>query len=182
MQPVQYCFIILFTAPLGAYELDMTNGYELAIMYELLDIVANHPSYQFVDVQFGDSRDTKTWEPIIFISMEEKVESLSSNQKKLLESLHTNLKLAKDVDTCVSFFEVRTEYAFPFTFALFHWSWQMVAGDAGGDLNEQQFYELLDRIGFILEDNKKASIMSICDTDHSGEVQIEEFMEFLSEV
>jgi Ca2+-binding EF-hand superfamily protein len=57
----------------------------------------------------------------------------------------------------------------------------MVAGESG-DLNEQQFYDLLDRIGFVLDDKKKNSIMSICDTDHSGEVQIEEFMEFLTEV
>jgi hypothetical protein len=95
-----------FTAPLGAYELDMADGYELAIMYELLDIVAKHPSYQFVDVQFGDSRDTKTWEQLVFVTMEEMVDNLSPGQVKLLHILHTNLKLAEDVDTCVNFFEV----------------------------------------------------------------------------
>ncbi|CAE7437508.1 unnamed protein product, partial [Symbiodinium microadriaticum] len=148
--------------PLGVYELDMADGYELAIMYELLDIVAKHPSYQFVQVLFGDDRDAKNWEPMPFVVIEEKVTNSSAAEMKLLSALKKNLEIAENVDSCSGYFA-------------------MAAGDSG-DLNEEQFYKLLDQIGFVLDERKKASIMSICDTDRSGEVQIEEFLDFLAEI
>lgn len=41
---------------------------------------------------------------------------------------------------------------------------------------------MIDRIGFDLSEDQRADIMATYDNDNSGNIQLEEFMEFLVEV
>lgn len=190
------CDVSVIAAPLGTFRLDMTDGYNLAIMYELLDIVAKHPSYQFQKVTYEDTEEMR------FLVIEEKVTKMSPTEEALLASLKKNLAIAADTDSCAGHFTVRESdsvwdalFAGNILIALLKllrvwcmltrcgvwWRTQLMAGDSA-DISEQQFYALLDQVGFSLDDRKKASIMSICDSDRSGKVQLDEFLEFLSEV
>jgi hypothetical protein len=86
--------------------LDMTHGYDLAVMYEIFDLVARHPSYQFGVVQHGDDVNTKQWKELRYTYFEEKRLQFSQTESETLSKLRKTVQIADDLDLCVKYFQV----------------------------------------------------------------------------
>ncbi len=54
--------------------------------------------------------------------------------------------------------------------------------DNSGELSEDEFFDIVDRIGLSLSVRQKVNAMSLYDADHSGAIQLDEFKDFINEV
>lgn len=54
--------------------------------------------------------------------------------------------------------------------------------DGSGELSEFEFFHVVDQLGLTLSERQRETIMAIYDSDHSGAIQFEEFLEFTEEV
>lgn len=86
--------------------LDMSNPYDLAVMYEILDLIARHPSYQFSRVQYGEDRETKNWQDMNFLYLEETNTSVSASEAETLTKLKRTVEMSENFDLCTQYFQV----------------------------------------------------------------------------
>lgn len=86
--------------------LDMASGYDLAVMYDLMSIVANHPSIKFSRLEYGDDVDTKIWKDMQFCCFEERVQKLTDFESELLSKLKATLSVVSNSKKCQQMFQV----------------------------------------------------------------------------
>ena len=84
----------------------MTKSYDLAVMYEILDLVARHTPYQFNQVQYGDDLQTKTWKEFHFTLLEEKINKFTHSELETLEKLKKTVEIAENIELCKHYFQV----------------------------------------------------------------------------
>lgn len=84
----------------------MSKGYDLAVMYEILDLVARHSSYQFGHVQYGDDIHTKNWKELHFTLLEEKVTKFTQSESESLAKLKKTVEIAENIELCKNYFQV----------------------------------------------------------------------------
>lgn len=102
----------------------MTKGYDLAVMYEILDLVARHASYQFGLVQYGEDIQTKTWKDLHFSFLEEKITSFTQSEGETLVKLKKTVEIAENIELCKQYFQVNSyhNYSFFYHFILINLS------------------------------------------------------------
>jgi hypothetical protein len=86
--------------------LDMSNPYDLAVMYEILDLIARHPSYQFSRVQYGEDLQTKNWQDMNFLYLEETNTSFSAAETETLKKLKRTVEISENFELCTRYFQV----------------------------------------------------------------------------
>lgn len=84
----------------------MSKGYDLAVMYEILDLVAKHSSYQFGLVQYGDDIHTQNWKDIHFTLLEEKINKFTHSELETLTKLKKTVEIAENIELCKNYFQV----------------------------------------------------------------------------
>ena len=78
-----------------------------------------------------------------------------------MNELAVNMKLAEDSETCrLKFLEYDK--------------------DKKGSLESNEFFALIDELGFLFTNKMKAMVMHLYDSDHSGSIEFEEYMAFIS--
>ena len=86
--------------------LNMASGYDLAVMYDLMSIVANHSSVKFSRLEYGDDIDTKNWKEMDFCCFEERVQHMSDSEAELLRQLKATLAAVSNSKQCKQMFQV----------------------------------------------------------------------------
>jgi Ca2+-binding EF-hand superfamily protein len=154
-------------APAGVYRLDLSDPYEQAVFLDLLDNIAKNSSYHFSNEckYFEKGDDAKSYEPLVFSHFAEplSMETITDRSKKELLNLNVNMVISNDVEACrKTFLDFDTENK--------------------GELQSDQFFALIDSLGFLMSNNMKAMLMNVYDNDHSGAIEYEEYMDFISKM
>lgn len=97
--------------------LDMSKPYELAVMYEILDLIARHPSYQFGPVRYGEDNQTKNWKDMNFIYLEEANVIFSQAEAEILVKLKKTVEISENIELCTKYFQVLYRFTINFNFA-----------------------------------------------------------------
>lgn len=154
------------TAPAGDYRLDLSNPYQQAVCLDLLDAVAKNSSYHFGDCRYFEKiDDVKNYNQLVFSHFSEpiSVKHITLRSKREVTDLAINMQVSEDIEACRQrFFDFDTENK--------------------GELSTNQFFSLIDDLGFVFTHKMKAMAMSIYDSDHSGSIEYEEYMDFISKM
>ena len=84
--------------------MDMTKGYDRAVFFEMLRIVAWNPSYHFGLVEY--SEDGKTSERLTLVRYIQKLSEAAEEEKRALTSLYNIKSISESRERATALFNV----------------------------------------------------------------------------
>lgn len=148
--------------PVGRYELNMKSDYGRAVLFDIFDIVANHPS--LIVSSYSISQDEgKKWENLAFKKAVIKKESLTSRELKELARQKSIMEISQNEDQIIELFEKFDE-------------------DGSGELDAGEFAALLSEFGILCTEKEGEAIMKSIDTDGGGLLELNEIMAYVRQV
>jgi len=148
--------------PVGKYELNMQSDYGRAVLFDIFDVVANHPS--LIVSSFSVSQDGgKKWDDISFKKVVIKKESMTSRETKEVQRQKYICDLAKNEERISELFE-------------------KFDADGSGELDAGEFAELLSEFGILCTEKEGEAIMKSIDTDGGGLLELNEIIAYVRQV
>eukprot|EP00605_Chrysophyceae_sp_TOSAG23-4_P001328 GSChrysophyteH1.ASY1.ANO1.1445.1 assembled CDS len=145
---------------LRVYHLDMTSAFHRAQAFMILYIVACHHTFTIPKWEEEIKGQGKRTVDLVPFLNPDKQEYFTDKQKEVEESLETTIRAASDVDLAVKFFND-------------------IDVDGSGELDRDEFRQLMDRIGIDLDDERLEDVFDTYDTDQGGTIGVDEFLVFL---
>lgn len=153
-------------SPSGNYRLDLSNPYQHAVFLDLLDNIAKNSSYHFGECRYFEKNDDVShYESLVFSHFSEPLheKDISERAKNEVRDLVVNMNLSSDAEACRrKFLEYDKKNV--------------------GTLQSDQFFALIDDLGFVFSNKMKAVVMNLYDNDHSGSIEYEEYMDFITKM
>jgi hypothetical protein len=140
--------------PIGKYELNLSSDYGLAVVYDLLYIVANHPSLTFKTFDISEDFG-KSWNTVQLEKYAQLREDLSDNEKREILFEEKKQKIGSDYEHILQVFN--------------HFD-----HSKDGELNFEEFRLLLEELGMKLSDKEVHNIIFTTDIDGTGMLELNE--------
>jgi len=161
--------------PCRNYSLDLSNAFERAVAFSVLQVVASHSSYIVAKAQFQEDKtnyDVRNGASVVkkFGNKEEislvqgvandKEDYFDADQKAIVMGLRTMLDAASNTEKGKKLFAEADL-------------------DGGGDLDREELRIVMERLGLASEPDKMAEILYLFDLDGTGVMNMHEFLAVL---
>ena len=140
----------------------MSSDYGRAVLFDILDIVANHAS--LIVKAYSISHDEgKKWENITFKKIAAKKELLTPREIQEIERLKYIESVSQNETKIIELFMQYDE-------------------DNSGELNYQEFVALMNEFGITLTEKEGKAIVASVDTDGGGLLELDEIISYVRKV
>ena len=148
--------------PCKEYELDMSKAFDRAVAFHLTQTIANHSTFVFEYVMYEESPGSKQPQTLnlkqaVFSDREK---YFDEEQMRLLAGLRRMKDAASNVELGTQLF-------------------YEADADGSGALDKDELQEVLEKIGFEIDDEQLHDIFTIFDVDGAGAIDKAEFLSLL---
>jgi len=148
--------------PLGRHELDLSQPYQRAVAFALLELIANHSTYIFVSAEYeavkgGAKQDLRLFQTII---KDAKEKFFDERQKSIVAGLRKMRDASGNREKGIQLFHEADE-------------------DGGGSIDHDELTDLLTSVGMDVTPDMIEDILDQYDIDGQGAIGMPEFLAFL---
>ena len=148
--------------PLGRHELDLSEPYQRAVAFALLELIANHSTYIFVSAEYeavkgGAKQDLRLFQTVI---KDVKEKFFDERQKGIVAGLRKMRDASGNREKGIQLFHEADE-------------------DGGGSIDNDELTDLLTSVGMDVTPDMIEDIMDQYDIDGQGAIGMPEFLAFL---
>ena len=148
--------------PLGRHELDLSQPYQRAVAFALLELVANHATYIFVSAEYekegsGVRQDLKLFQTV---ATDSKEKYFDERQKSIVAGLRKMRDASGNREKGIQLFHEADE-------------------DGGGSIDGDELTDLLTSVGMEVTPDMVEDLLDQYDIDGQGAIGLPEFLAFL---
>jgi hypothetical protein len=148
--------------PIGVFDLNLSSDYGLALSYDLLFLVANHPSYEFKTFSYSND-DGKTWEPFTLKKFGSPKPFITEALMREIDNEEMKISIANNPERVKEIFE-------------------QFDVDKSGELDRDEFKQLLISLGMNITESALDQIMTEIDFDGTGLLEIDEIHSYIRKI
>ena len=148
--------------PCKEYDLDLSKAFDRAVAFHLTQTIANHSTFVFEYVMYEESPGSKQPQTLNLkqVVFSDREKYFDDEQMRLLAGLRRMKDAASNVELGTQLF-------------------YEADADGSGKLDKDELQEVLEKIGFEIDDDQLHDIFTIFDVDGAGAIDKAEFLSLL---